>query len=111
MNRHEVAFIVFSVLASAIGLGLPLVSMLWKAFNQIAELKLQISDNKGQILLLTNKVDHFDERWESATHQTIQKFDHFSNRLRGEVRQLDTQMREVQNFLSKTTEFEVRSQG
>lgn len=111
MQRHEIVLIVWSVIGSAFAFALPLVTMLWRAFSTIAELKLQIVQNRNDLLLLSNKMDHIDDRWESATAQTGQKFDHFSNRLRGEVIQLNMQVRELQNYLSKTTSFEVRSSG
>ncbi|MDX2239089.1 MAG: hypothetical protein NW224_00220 [Leptolyngbyaceae cyanobacterium bins.302] len=110
MNKEEIILIVASVVGSAIAFAIPLISMLWKAFSLIADLRLQIVENRNQLVILTNKVDHFDDRWEGVSHQTNQKFDHFSTRVRGDVHQLNTQVRELQNFLSKTTNFEVRSQ-
>lgn len=111
MNKNEVILIVVSTLGTALAFSLPLVTLLWRVFSLTSELRMQIAENRNSLVILTNKVDHLDERWDSATHQTLEKFNHFSNRFRGEVNVLSSQVREVQNYLSKTTDFEVRSQG
>jgi len=110
MNRSDVVLVVASVLGSVLAFGLPLITMLWKAFQVIAELRLQISENRGNLNLLGNKIDHVDERWEAATSQTLQQFQHFSGRLKGDVEKLQAQTRDIQNYLSKETSFTIRSQ-
>lgn len=108
MNKADIILVVVSVLGTAIAFALPLVSMLWRVFGLVAEIRLQLAEIRNQVLILSNQSEHLDDRWESVTAQTNQKFDHFSNRLRGEVAQMQTEVRELQNYLSKTTSFEVR---
>jgi hypothetical protein len=111
VSHNDAVLIVFSTAAAVVTLSVPLLSLLWKAFNLIAELRLQIADNKNQLLLTTNKLSHVNEKWELAAAQLLQRIDHVASRTRGEDISLNLQLREVQNFLSKTTDFEIRSSG
>lgn len=111
MNRSEIVLVVASVLGSAIAFAIPLLSLLWKAFNLISEIRMQIAELRNNHLILSNQAEHLDERWEGITEQTIQRFDHFSGRVKSEVNQLKIEVRELQNYLSKTTSFEIRSGG
>lgn len=110
MAREEIILIVVSVLGSAIAFAIPLLSIIWKAFSLISELRTQILENRNTIAILRNEVENLETRWQGETRQTLQQFQHFSTRVKGEVHQLNTQVRELQNYLSKTTTFEVRSQ-
>lgn len=111
MAKEGIILIVYSVLGTAIAFSLPLLSMLWKVFSVIAEIRLQLAELRHDLQNLTHETETLEERWVSVNGQTLQRFDHFSNRFRGEVGQLNLQVREVQNYLAKTTTFEVRSNG
>lgn len=111
MPKQEVILIVCSVLGTAIAFSLPLLSLLWRSFSVIAEIRLQIAEVRHDQEKLAGEIEVLDERFTSVNLQTIQRFDHFSNRFRGEVSQLNTQVRDLQNFLAKTTSFEVRGNG
>ena len=110
MAREEIILIVVSVLGSAVAFAIPLLSLVWKSFAVIAELRTQILENKNTILILSNQVENLELNFQSQTKGTLDQFKHFSGRVRGEVNQLNTQVRELQNYLAKTTNFEVRSQ-
>lgn len=87
MSREEIILLMMSVLTSAILFVLPLVKQIWKIFSVLAELRMGLADLNYQDKDLAAKIDE--------------------NRVRTVV--LGNQIREIQNFLSKTTEFEVRS--
>lgn len=87
MNREEIILLMVSVLSSGMLFVLPLVKQIWKIFSVLAELRMGLADLNYQDKDLATKIDE--------------------NRVRTVV--LGNQIREIQNFLSKTTEFEVRS--
>jgi hypothetical protein len=87
MSREEIILLVLSMLASGVLFVLPLVKQIWKIFGVLAELRMGLADLNYQDKDLATKIDE--------------------NRVR--TVQLGSQIREIQNFLSKTTEFEVRS--
>jgi hypothetical protein len=110
MSREEVILVVASVITSAIVFALPILSLLWKTFSVVADIRLQLAELRHRTDLLSTQVEIAEENWKGVSHQTNEKFNHFSTRFRGEVHQLNTQVRELQSFLAKTTSFEVRSQ-
>ena len=110
MSREEVILVVASVFTSAIVFAVPTLSLLWKTFSVVADIRLQLAELRHKNELLSNQVEDAEESLKGVVNQTNERFNHFSTRLRGEVHQLNTQVRDVQSFLAKTTSFEVRSQ-
>ncbi len=109
MTRHEIILIVASVFGSAIAFALPLVTLLWRAFGLISGVRMELSQLRNRDELFQRDFDDLDEKIDGAVHQTVQRIDHLAERMKGEVKQLDVQVREIQGFLTKTTVFEVRS--
>lgn len=109
MNRHEIILIVVSVLGSACGVGIPLISLLWKAFGLIANIRLELSTLHSRNEFLKRDLEDAEEKWGAIHNQTLQRIDHASTRLREDVNRLHAQVRELQNYLAKTTDFEVRN--
>jgi hypothetical protein len=88
---------------------MPVLSALWKAFNLIAQIRLELAELRNQLVITNNQISHLDERWEALTAQTLQRFEHFANRSKAETHLLQLHTREMQNYLAKTTNFEIRS--
>jgi hypothetical protein len=103
MSTPEVAGFIFGSVACSITVG----TVLWRAVT----LKLN-----GEVLLLRHDLEKKD--LQIANLQDVQilmqkgleeKFGHFSIRTRAEVAELDKRARQIENFLSKTTDFEPRN--
>jgi hypothetical protein len=103
MTSNEIAALIFGTIACSVTVG----TVLWRAVT----LKLN-----GEVLLLRHDLERKDLQIENL--QNVQalgfkgldeKFGHFSTRSRAEVKELDARTRQIENFLSKKSNFEPRT--
>jgi hypothetical protein len=99
----DVAGFIFGAIACSLSVG----TVLWRAIT----LKLN-----GEVLLLQHNLEKKDLQISNLQDvQTLmqkgleEKFGHFSTRSRAETSELDKRVRQVENFLSKGTNFEPRN--
>lgn len=109
MSKNDIVMIVLSVLGTAIAIAMSVLPTLGKLIRVVSDLRLELAALKSESQVKDLEIQHQDERWNAAIHQTIQRFDHFSSRVRGEMVELSDSVRELQNYLAKTTTFEVRA--
>jgi hypothetical protein len=100
---NQVAALIFGAIACSVTVG----TVVWK----IVILKLN-----SEVLLLRHDLEKKDLQIENlqdvqqlSHNGLLEKFGHFSTRTRGEVAELDKRLKQVEHFLSKTTEFEPRN--
>jgi hypothetical protein len=98
-----IAGFLFGAIACSLSVG----TVLWRAIT----LKLN-----GEVLLLQHNLEKKDLQISNLQDvQTLmqkgleEKFGHFSTRTRAEVLELDKRVRQIENFLSKGTDFEPRN--
>jgi hypothetical protein len=103
MSSNEVAGFIFGTIACSVTVG----TVLWRAVT----LKLN-----GEVLLLRHDLEKKDlqisnlQDVQTLSHKGLdEKFGHFSTRTRAEVKELDGRTRQIENFLSKKSNFEPRT--
>jgi prefoldin subunit 5 len=89
-----------------------IITALWRAFDSIARMREKVGDSIQELNHQIEKLrisEQSDREWaELSIRGTIEKLEHFSTRTRGELKELDTRMDDVEGFLQKTTAFERR---
>lgn len=89
-----------------------ILTALWRAFDSIARMREKVGDSIQDLAHEIEKLrinEQSDREWaELSIRGTIEKLEHFSTRTKGEIKDLDTRMDNVEGFLQKTTTFERR---
>lgn len=108
MNKNDVLVLIASTVVAFIAVALPVFSLIWKVFGVVAELRLQIQENRNQIEKNVMKIDFVDTSSQGMVRQVLQRWDHTTKRLNGEIESLKVATDEIQGYLEKTTDFKVR---
>jgi hypothetical protein len=85
-----------------------LVGSLWKAFEQLAVLRERIKENLHRIELLQQAMEFARDELKLGLRGISEVADHVRARTREDNKDLTDRVSDLERFLAKTTEFEVR---
>ncbi len=90
MDKSSATVLILSLLGTLLITSIPLVTFMWKIFSVVARDK------------------QADEMQLLALNGLRERVEHLSTRLSGQTDNLNRRLKQVERFLSKTTEFEER---
>lgn len=133
MNKSDVILVVASVGVSTIAFGLPVLTALWRAFNGLAAVKEQIHDDiqdvshrlemlesklSGDLLKLAHNLElqeteaeNLSDRMDLGLNGLKEMMGHRTTRIAAELKDLQARVLAAEQYLAKTTSFEIRNRG
>lgn len=90
MSKSEITIIVLSVLGTLFATSVPIATLMWKLFGVVAR------DKQADELQLL------------GMNGLKERIEHVATRLTGQTDSLNRRLKQVERFLSKTTNFEER---
>ena len=108
MSRDQVLILITSTLIAFATSAIAVGGSLWKIFNVIAQFRLQLLDQRNALTLLEAKTQHQTEMNQAVISQMNQRIDHATNKFNIRLELVENHVKQLENFLTKTTQFETR---